>query len=91
MKKQLGCYVPFWNKKIGECGKNIYHFLYNFFFYSFVYLAKHSDDNHSSDDEHGSKEELFKEMDLDKDNSISLVEFKEIYKKHSLEHERENN
>ena len=30
-------------------------------------------------------------MDLDKDNSISLVEFKEIYKKHSLEHERENN
>ena len=38
-----------------------------------------------------SKEELFKEMDLDKDNSISLVEFKEIYKKHSLEHERKNN
>ena len=30
-------------------------------------------------------------MDLDKDNSISLVEFKEIYKKHSLEHELENN
>ena len=37
------------------------------------------------------QEELFKEMDLDKDNSISLVEFKEIYKKHSLEHELENN
>ena len=39
MKKQLGCYVPFWNKKIGECGKNICYFLYNFFFYSFVSLA----------------------------------------------------
>ena len=40
---------------------------------------------------HGMSDDLFKEMDLDKDNSISLVEFKEIYKKHSLEHERENN
>jgi len=47
---------------------------------------KYSDDNHSSEDEHGSKEELFEEMDLNKENSINLVEFKVIYKKHSLEH-----
>ena len=40
---------------------------------------------------HGMSDDLFKVMDLDKDNSISLVEFKEIYKKHSLKHERENN
>jgi hypothetical protein len=30
-------------------------------------------------------------MDLNKDNSISRSEFEEIYKKHSLEHEQENN
>jgi len=30
-------------------------------------------------------------MDLDKDNSISLVEFRAIYKKYSLEHELESN
>ena len=30
-------------------------------------------------------------MDLDKDNSVSLVEFRAIYKKHTLEHELENN
>jgi len=28
-------------------------------------------------------------MDLNKDNFISLAEFKEIYKKHSKEHARE--
>ena len=32
---------------------------------------------------------LGKEMDLNKDNFISLAEFKEIYKKHSKEHTRE--
>ena len=47
--------------------------------------------SHGSDDEHGSKEELFEEMDLNKDNSISRSEFEEIYKKHSLEHEQEKN
>jgi hypothetical protein len=47
---------------------------------------KHSNDNHKSEQEYGSSEELFREMDLNKDNSISLMEFKEIYKKHSKEH-----
>ena len=40
---------------------------------------------------HGMSDDLFKEMDLDKDNSVSLAEFKAIYKKHSLEHKLENN
>ena len=37
-------------------------------------------ENHKNDQEHGSIDELFKEMDLNEDGSISLVEFKEIYK-----------
>ena len=42
-------------------------------------------ENHKNDQEHGSIDELFKEMDLNEDGSISLVEFKEIYKRHSKE------
>ena len=35
-------------------------------------------ENHKNDQEHGSIDELFKEMDLNEDGSISLVEFKEF-------------
>jgi hypothetical protein len=35
------------------------------------------------------RKSYLKEMDLNKDNFISLAEFKEIYKKHSKEHARE--